>query len=417
MITKINNKTYTIKGNQDYLNHIANEFEPNTVLIFKSLVEPSYIAVDIGANIGCTAIALGTLCSRVLGFEPNPETFAYLKENLADSHLTNVECYNLGISDKQHDTVIQHHGGLSGAFISETVPGFVGVSEDIHMVSLDEFCKSKKIEKVDFIKIDVEGYELTALAGCKEILSTNQPICLLEMNHWCLNAFQRISLPDFIDRLKEIFPFLYAIDDGKSANLLSDAHIYSVLYQNICQFKWMDVVGCFNEQQVAKVLDNFPPFDERKLPMGERLYFNDIKNSKYLISGWSVTEAWGTWSDGNCSTILFQTLPEDHNNIELDIEGEGFVFGDHQELHMNVIVNDQYIETVIYGKKGVVNNKIKISKEIAFSNNGEVHVQLQFINPKSPLDLNLSNDSRQLGLGLRSIKLRIDELVLLEKRA
>ncbi|MBY0272181.1 MAG: FkbM family methyltransferase [Alphaproteobacteria bacterium] len=416
MKIKILNKGYDIICDKHYLsgysidgdkhNSSVVEFEPHTSKIFKALVEPGYTTIDIGANVGCTLIALGQLCSRVIGFEPNPETFNYLKENISNSKLNNVEYYNLGISDKKQDSTINHHGNLAGAFVSESVPGFHGISTDIHMVNLDQFCENKKIQKIDFIKIDVEGYELTALAGCKEILRKNKPICLLEMNHWCLNVFQRTSLPDFIDSLKKIFPFIYAIQDGKSANLFNEEHIYTVLYENTCFFKWVDVIGCFNEQQASKVLANFPPFDAiASLPLNTKVLFSHDEARKYLKSGWSFAESWGVWSEGKQSIVTFQLPNNMMNDFELNVEGMPFLHGAHQILHVDVVINDKNIGRITYDSSKVVKKRIKIPKEAVSSKKGGVHIQFNIDNPKSPAELNLSKDGRALGLGIVSMQL------------
>jgi hypothetical protein len=62
------------------------------------------------------------------------------------------------------------------------------------------------------MKVDVEGFELEVFAGAREIINVYRPIVLLEMNHWCLNIYRRISIPEFRERLMEFFPHICAID-------------------------------------------------------------------------------------------------------------------------------------------------------------------------------------------------------------
>lgn len=70
-------------------------------------------------------------------------------------------------------------------------------TEKIVIRQLDELVNSLELQDIDFIKIDVEGFERHVLRGATKTLSSNRPVCVLELNHWCLNAFQRTSVPEF----------------------------------------------------------------------------------------------------------------------------------------------------------------------------------------------------------------------------
>ena len=95
----------------------------------------------------------------------------------------------------------------------------------------------------------------------------------LELNHWCLNAFQRTSVPDFFDFLRGVFPYLYAVDMRYTSNLRDRLHrellpsfydkkdarnlhdqdaAYHVMYRHILHgSSYPTLVGAFNPTQLT----------------------------------------------------------------------------------------------------------------------------------------------------------------------
>jgi hypothetical protein len=57
------------------------------------------------------------------------------------------------------------------------------------------------------IKLDVEGFEMSAINDARNVIELRKPIVVMELNHWCLNAFQRICVLDFFDYLRGYFQF------------------------------------------------------------------------------------------------------------------------------------------------------------------------------------------------------------------
>ena len=118
----------------------------------------------------------------------------------------------------------------------------------------DDFFHSSE---VDFIKIDVEGFEKNVIEGLIETIHKHNPIVVLELNHWCLNAFQRISIPDFFDFLVNIFPILYAVEGDKYLNLHDENDRYIVMYHHIIHFKYPNIVAAFNQKQLDRFLERY----------------------------------------------------------------------------------------------------------------------------------------------------------------
>lgn len=143
--------------------------------------------IDCGANIGIwSLIAQETIQEngKVYSFEPNPSLFKRLTENLDFNNVfSNCICYPMGLSSKLHSAFLNlddnHHqmGSLHTEMSDKKVK--------VELITLD----SLKLDRIDGIKIDVEGHEFEVLKGALESLTKNKPWLLIELN----NLFYNIS--------------------------------------------------------------------------------------------------------------------------------------------------------------------------------------------------------------------------------
>lgn len=250
----IGGKSFTIFSDDDYLSMIVNGFEPETVKLFRALATGSDVVLDVGANIGCTALLFGELAKKVYAFEPSPTTFAFLEKNVAHASQTNVIPLNIGLGDEPGEFPLTNWpSNRTGAFISTQTQASAGhVVEKVVIRKVDEFVKSMNLTNIDFIKIDVEGFEGHVLRGATDMLQKNKPVVVLELNHWCLNAFQRTSIPDFFDLLRSIFPVLLAVDGSNYLNLNDEGESYHVMYHHIIHNRFRDIVAAFDESQISR---------------------------------------------------------------------------------------------------------------------------------------------------------------------
>ncbi|WDN90742.1 hypothetical protein BuS5_03713 [Desulfosarcina sp. BuS5] len=99
------------------------------------------------------------------------------------------------------------------------------------------------------------------------------------MNHFCLDVLQRITIPDFLDFMRSVFPVLYAIDaDNKSiVNLHVPDKAYFVMYEHVIQHRFPNLVGGFSREIKLKL-------DSLNLPVP------DILNTSGEIKAKSVPE-------------------------------------------------------------------------------------------------------------------------------
>ena len=229
----IGGTAFNLTSDDTYLDqYCLGGFEPETVRLFKALANHREVILDIGANIGCTALLFGGLCKTVHAFEPSPTTFAFLERNVLLSGLKNVSVYNSGMGAQHGEYPLTiAPSNRSGAFVSNQIRASSGHRvETIHIRRMDETLQSLNICSVDVMKIDVEGFEGHVLRGAPHTLATYRPVVVLELNHWCLDAFQRTSVPDFFDFLRSVFS-----DPGRRrwVDLFGSTQCKRLLYRHV----------------------------------------------------------------------------------------------------------------------------------------------------------------------------------------
>jgi FkbM family methyltransferase len=149
-------------------------------------------ALDIGANKGQWArMVLNNTNWSVISFEPQKSAFKILEE-FKNTHPKRFECYNYALGDENTETLINVHSSFTElSFINNdlnNLPLLTGRSsstEEISLHRIDDLYSANKIKysNVDFVKIDVEGFEYKVLLGSKLFLSEVKPrFVQIEMN-------------------------------------------------------------------------------------------------------------------------------------------------------------------------------------------------------------------------------------------
>jgi len=258
---KIGGRIYQLTSDDRYLRYVAAGFEPETVRLLASLADKADCVFDVGANIGCTTLLFSDLARVVYAFEPSPSTFTFLQRNIGENNCHNVILNNIGLGERdQASTIAFPANNRSGGFVAAQIdPGEGLVREDVELRSCDSYVATRSPGKVDLVKIDVEGFEGHVLRGGRLMLEASRPTVTLELNHWCLNAYQRTSVPDFLDLLRSLFPHLYAVDlDTRCRADLHNARLsYRVMYEHILKSKWKSVVGAFDPLRLARFFEAY----------------------------------------------------------------------------------------------------------------------------------------------------------------
>jgi FkbM family methyltransferase len=167
-------------------------------------LENSEVILDIGANIGQTSFnIIGTQQKKGLNpvvhaFEPYPQTFKKLETNKTLNSGISVKTYNLGLGRKKGMLHMTQHSPLNSGGFRMTDESDNSIS--VPVISLDEFVSENQLTKIDFIKIDVEGFEVQVLEGALETLKTFRPILVFEYSLENINA-QKGTIENMLKQL------------------------------------------------------------------------------------------------------------------------------------------------------------------------------------------------------------------------
>lgn len=146
---------------------------------FRRLVQPAMTVMDIGSNQGVYTLLSSLLVGdrgKVLAFEPDPLLFQTLQKNLERNGASNVSALNIALGSATGSKILHRSMvNLGDNRLAEDAPGAFRDAVTVPMKRLDDVPFSGK---VDFIKIDVQGWELEVLKGMERTLDENQNIQL-----------------------------------------------------------------------------------------------------------------------------------------------------------------------------------------------------------------------------------------------
>jgi len=168
-----------IIGKELYVRGLIEEAE--TRAIGKMLV-PGMVFFDIGANLGFYSLLSAKKVGptgQVHSFEPNPRIFQELLFNIKLNKFNNIYPNQIALSDHNGRGLLSSHERGEEVYGSLSDRNFPGVSiighDDVQLESLDSYIEKHGVNRIDFIKIDVEGAELDVLRGANNTLDILRP--------------------------------------------------------------------------------------------------------------------------------------------------------------------------------------------------------------------------------------------------
>jgi len=131
-------------------------------------------------------------------------------------------------------------------------------------------------------------------------------------------------------------------------------------------------------------------------------YTKSFVSREFLVKGWGDVEKWGVWSIDDESEIAFELLGKPGSKFILTIEGNVYFPLNREVVNISILLNDKNVGNYSFNN---VKNVIRIP---IFLNEGKklIKVHFKIENPISPASQNLSQDTRNLGLGLEKIEIR-----------
>lgn len=181
------------------------------------------VFIDIGANIGQTSLnlskKLGTIPHTVLAFEPFPSTFNKLETNIRLNSFSSIKIFNvaLGNEKKTIEMEMSCPTNSGGYKISPKNSSFKDQLVQVNQEKLDDYYSLEDL--INFIKIDVEGYEMEVLKGAEQIIKKHKPVLVIELNDKSL-INQNSSAKQVCQFIKNLgYEFIYDLSTNKQIEL------------------------------------------------------------------------------------------------------------------------------------------------------------------------------------------------------
>lgn len=212
--------------NDDFIGRtiLHDVYEDELVGIVLSHMRPGSTFVDVGTNVGAYSLQMARAVGptgKVFSFEPRSDTFAMLQRSVrANGFDDRCRLYNKGLGDAAGAGWLHHWTGNQGAsFVSEEgQPG----GDPIEITTLDDIDFG---ERVDFFKIDVEGFETKVLKGGRRFFKRYRPPATSEVFPRVLRAVGGSSAEEYLSLWEEYGYEVRLYEDGKAGRVLAPSDL------------------------------------------------------------------------------------------------------------------------------------------------------------------------------------------------
>jgi len=214
-----NFKMHSHAGNEVFSNELKSRgyHSRNDLLLFNKFLKQGSYCIDIGSNIGWHTIVSSLLVGdtgKVFAFEPEPNNIRMLKQNITLNNLHNVELNECAVLDKNKPIDFYLHPDNFGDHsVAENTHLRSFMKSEQHKITveakrIDTVISPEDFLKVDLIKMDTQGCESVALAGCSELFKIKKPPIIIEYapDHMYSANYSPFEIFAFID-LAEYIPY------------------------------------------------------------------------------------------------------------------------------------------------------------------------------------------------------------------
>lgn len=193
-----------------------NRYEPDVTAAIEKLCQPGFTVLDIGANIGAHALRLSMIvgeAGKIYAFEPTNYAYSKLVYNISLNQFKNIIPLQIVLSDKN---LLRQSIHFRSSWPTRGNP--VEQESIVDFTTLDDWFKREYIERVDLIKLDVDGNESSVIMGAKSLLTSQHPLIIMEV--WGLNFSNELRNPYIL--LKQFGYRFFHIDTGAEYSSIDD---------------------------------------------------------------------------------------------------------------------------------------------------------------------------------------------------
>lgn len=211
----------------DWCVYFYGAYELENLQLFADILskQKDPIVLDIGANVGHHSLFLSRHSREVHSFEPNPFVRKKLEEKIALNHKENMRVHPYGLGQKNEDLPFFAPQGCNkgtGSFVE----GFSQNNElagELKVLRADEYVEKLNLPQIDFIKIDVEGFEKNVLSGLVSVFEKHRPVVIVEFSEATMKSYE--SEAEFREQFPADYEF-FKVCAGESYLGLFNRHGY-----------------------------------------------------------------------------------------------------------------------------------------------------------------------------------------------
>jgi FkbM family methyltransferase len=207
----------------DFSIFLIGSFEPRTLRLYQKIIKPGHTVLDIGANVGSHTLPFAKLVGnsgRVVAYEPTAFAYGKLIVNVAlnpelSQRIDPMQAMLVGGSQSRLPPALFSSWPLEDSIdLHEEHKGRLMDTSGASVVTLDDAVERLKLFKIDFLKIDVDGYEYEVLKGGLHTLKIHKPSIIMEF------APYLIKLEEFCDMVELLLGLGYRFQDVNSLRQL-----------------------------------------------------------------------------------------------------------------------------------------------------------------------------------------------------
>jgi FkbM family methyltransferase len=200
-------------------------WEPHLHTIFDKYIKKDSVVIECGCHIGTHTLKMTSLCQKLYGFEPMPETYDVLMKNLNVNGIKNSIIYKKGVAETSGHTKFlwippNNIGGSGLANNPMGIPNWIQFTDkniEVELTTIDDL----NLDRLDFMKIDVEGYESFAIKGAFNTIQKYKPVIVMEV--W-KNHFGEVDLNYTKELFKNLLDIGYEITSVGGPDFLFIPH-------------------------------------------------------------------------------------------------------------------------------------------------------------------------------------------------
>jgi FkbM family methyltransferase len=203
-----------------------------------AVLPPDGVVLDVGANIGLSALALAPLLprGRIVAVEASPGTVAALRRTLALNGLearVAVEPIALGAAPGEAAFHAAEHSAGAHLMDAATLGAAALPTVRVPVETLDALVARHGLARLDLIKIDVEGFETEVLDGAAATLARFRPLVFVEFNAWVLQCNRRANPRAVLEDWLARFPVAHALRGTDPPLRVTPATLLGMLHDHL----------------------------------------------------------------------------------------------------------------------------------------------------------------------------------------